>query len=365
MTAGTNAWNIIAGKHVFVTGDMGSRESWVNGIESWQLPETANAQETCAGAHWMIYNQIMLQWSGEARHADHIENTLYNDLLAAQDPETGDVTYFLNLTGQDKLFDPPPRYGRHCCEGNHMFALGSTPGMIYGRTGEGVAVNLYIPSTLAFRTASGNQVRLTQETNYPLDGHIAISVECAEPLRLPINLRIPSWCGQAPRLRVNGKELAATAPPGQWQTVADEWKSGDRIELDLPMGPYVLHEYLSNVPRVALRWGPLIMAGTWEDGLPLAQDPPIPECAVKSHANRIPYVPSIIMTGSDPAAAWRATGEARFEADALVATVMHASQGGPPEVVRPGSSRVPLRFVPFYEVTRGKYSIWFPAVVQA
>jgi DUF1680 family protein len=201
VTAAANAWNTIADKHVFVTGGMGSRELWVNGIQSWQLPETANAQETCAAAHWMVYNHIMLQSSGEAKHADHIENTLYNDLLAAQEPETGDVTYFLNLTGKDKLFDPPPRFGRHCCEGSHMFALGSIPGMVYGKSGQAITVNLYVPSALSTRTASGDQVRLAQETNYPLQGHIAIGVECARPQRFPIHLRIPLWCAQPPAWR--------------------------------------------------------------------------------------------------------------------------------------------------------------------
>jgi hypothetical protein len=169
----------------------------------------------------------------------------------------------------------------------------------------------------------------------------------------------------APRLEVNKSPVAVTASPGQWQPVGREWKNGDRIELDLPMGPYVLHQSLSNISRVALRWGPLILAGTWEDNMPLAQDPPIPEFQSRSRANRIPYVPSLLVKGSDPGAAWRGIGQARFEADALVATVVRSDQGRPPEIVRPEASRVAVRFTPFYEVTRGKYSIWFPAVLES
>jgi DUF1680 family protein len=365
VTAAANAWNIIAGKHLFVTGGMGSRELWVNGIQSWQFPETANAQETCAAAHWMVYNHIMLQWSGAAVHADHIETTLYNDLLAAQDPQSGDVTYFLNLTGKDKLYDPPPRFGRHCCEGNHMFALGTVPGMIYGKAGQAVTVNLYIPSVLTTWTAAGNEIRLEQETDYPAGGRIVISVGCARPQHFAIHLRIPGWCTQTPRLQVNKSSVSVTAAPGAWQPVEREWKNGDRIELDLPMGPYVLRQALSNVSRVALRWGPLILAGTWEDGLPLAQDPPLPEFQLRSRANRIPYVPSLFVKSGDPREAWRKTGTLRFEASAAPATVIHAAEGHPPEVLRPHNSRVPVRFVPFYEVTRGKYSIWFPAVLES
>jgi DUF1680 family protein len=163
-----------------------------------------------------------------------------------------------------------------------MYGLGGVPGMIYGKMGVAITVNLYVPSALEARTGSGGTVRLVQETEYPVDGHIAIAVECARPVRFPIYLRIPLWCSQSPRLEVKGRAVFVTAAPGEWQPVEREWKHGDQIELEFPMGPYILSQVLGNISRVAWRWGSVMLAGTWEDGLPLGPDPPIPEYQTRS-----------------------------------------------------------------------------------
>lgn len=74
---------------------------------------------------------------------------------------------------------------------------------------------------------------------------------------------------------------------------------------------------------------------------------------------------SLVVKRGDPREAWRRTTGVSFEASAAAGTVIHSTQGRLPEVLRPQASRVPVRFVPFCKVTRGKYSIWFPAVVKS
>lgn len=353
--AANKAWKLIGDRHLYITGGMGSRELWVTGAQSWQLPETLNAQESCAAAHWIVYNHIMLQSSADAKCADHIEQTLYNNLLSAQDPQTGDVTYFLNLAGKDKLFDPPPRYGRHCCEGNLTFALASVPAMIYSKTEDGIYVNLYTPSELTTTLGAGNRVVVVQDTDYPSKGEIHMQVQASG--KFALNLRIPGWCREAPQLEVNGTTIPVTASPGTYQVIEREWSKQDHLRLVLPMGPYLLNNTVAEVSRLAVRWGPLVLAGTWEDGLPLAADPPIPEFEARSRANRVPYVPTVVVGSDNIAEVWRRaeSAEPSFEASAVPAALATASTGS-------SSTQLTVRFRPFYEVTTGKYSIWFPAI---
>jgi hypothetical protein len=353
--AANNAWKLIGERHLYITGGTGSRELWVTGAQSWQLPETLNAQESCAAAHWIVYNHIMLQSSADAKCADHIEQTLYNNLLSAQDPQTGDVTYFLNLTGKDKLFDPPPRYGRHCCEGNLTFALASVPAMVYSKTEDSIYVNLYTPSEVTTTLGSSNRVTIVQETDYPSKGEINIQVQASG--KFALNLRIPGWCRETPHLEVNGITVPVTASPGAYQIIEREWSKQDHVLLVLPMGPYFLNNAMGEISRLALRWGPLVLAGTWEDGLPLAEDPPIPEFGVRSLVNRVPYVPTVVIESDNLAEAFRRAenAEPSFEASAVPAALATASTAS-------SSAQLTVRFRPFYEVTTGKYSIWFPAI---
>jgi DUF1680 family protein len=354
--AGTNAWNLISERYLYVTGGTGSRENWLPGAQSWQLPDTENAQESCAAAFWIFYNDVMLQWSGDAKYADHIEQTLYNNVLAAQDPDSGDVSYFLNLAGKDKLFDPPPRHGRHCCEGNLTYALASIPAMIYGKSKDGISINLYTPSELKTTLGSGTQVIVIQETDYPVKGEVNIHVRSSRTQRFALNLRIPSWCREAPRLEVNGAPVTISPSSGAYQVIDREWSQDDDVRLTLPMGPYVRHNTVGNISRVGLGWGPLVLAGTWEDGLPLAFDPPLPEFGARSSVNRVPFVPTLLVAEGDPVQAWSRVNEVEVSFEALA-----VSAASPTEFTAPVAP-VKVRFQPFYAVTQGKYSVWFPAI---
>ncbi len=322
--------------HLFLTGSMSGNEEWRAGENGWQLPENNRAQETCCAAIWITLLESLLRGTGDMIHADYIERAAYNALFPSQSPETGDFSYFVNLSGNGKPYDPPPEWGRHCCEGTGLMAIGRLPGLIYGKTPDGLAVNLYAACEATPKIA-GVRVRITQETDYPYGGMVRLRFQPDRPVRFAVHYRVPSWSKTAPEVKVNGETWTAAGP------ILREWKTGDEIVLAFDVRPQVIEGVSNGVSRAALQQGPIVMAATWEDRLP------VPKATLNkvihgshSHFEQWPYLPTLLANGKMPAA---------LEAEAVTPYV-------PGFESKP--ERVKIRYVPFLDAIRSKYSVWLP-----
>ena len=325
----------ISENHLFVTGSMSSHEEFRSGADGWQLQEASHTEETCCAAIWVACLENVLRGTGDFRYADLIERAAYNAIFASQNPNTGDFCYFVNLTGNNKPYDPPPQLGRHCCEGNGLMAIGRLPGLIYGKTASGLAVNLYAASE-ADVEIGGASVRVAQETAYPYSG-VTIRIDPDRPARFASTYRIPSWSATPPAVTVNSESVQ----PGA--AIHREWKTGDQVRIRFAMPATALNDDFNNIPRVALRRGPLLYAATWVDDLPVRKGPAAATVlSSRSHYEEWPYVPSLT-------AAFRSSGENDFVAGGSTAYI-------------PGSKshRVALHYVPFLSAIEGKYSVWLP-----
>ena len=100
-------------------------------------------------------------------------------------------------------------------------------------SGAGLYVNLYTPSRLR-TTFAGKPLELTQETRYPAEDTVALTLKPAVPLTTTIYLRIPGWLTQPATIQINGKPAEAAAPPGTYAALRRTWRAGDRIDLTLP-----------------------------------------------------------------------------------------------------------------------------------
>ncbi len=61
-------------------------------------------------------------------------------------------------------------------------------------------------------------------------------------------------------MKLDGKQLDASAAPGTYLTLTRVWKVGDRLEMDVPMHLYA--EAMPDEPRTqAFLYGPLVLAG--------------------------------------------------------------------------------------------------------
>ena len=355
--AALNAFKLIRERHLFITGSMSSGEHWRDGRFGWQLQDSDQAQETCCAGIWIAFLQNLLHGTGGMAEADCIEQAAYNDLFAAQDPERGDFCYFLNLEGDDKPFDAPPARAYHCCDGNGTMGIARLPGLVYGKTPDGIAVNLYATSEADTQIAGG-RVRISQTGNYPVSGTVTIRLDPDRPRRFVLGLRIPFWTAARPGIELNGERIVSTG------RIEREWRPGDTLRLKFPMGPTVLEDNHLGVNRIALRWGPTVLAGVWDDSLPVSSSREVPPYGAKSAADIWPSPPSVILSGKASSSIHRVRGqEIEFEAEALAPAVLHSANGDLKTLslaVRRKPEKVIFR--PFYSVTRGKYSVWLPAV---
>jgi len=116
-------------------------------------------------------------------------------------------------------------------------------------------VNLYIPSTLRW-TRGGSQIALTQRSDYPNQDHVQFEVKASRPEEFAVSLRIPAWADQA-SISINGKRAPVQA--GSFLRVQRQWKTGDHIELELPMTPRLEAVDPQHADTVALLNGPLVL----------------------------------------------------------------------------------------------------------
>jgi DUF1680 family protein len=144
-----------------------------------------------------------------------------------------------------------------CCTGSGVEEFSKLNDSIYWRDGEGLYVNLFIPSELDW-TEKGFKLR--QDTKYPESPDTTLTVTAARPGAMAMRLRIPGWLKSAPTVKVNGKALDASAVPGSYLAIRREWKAGDKLKMQLPM--HLRMEAMPDDPGIqAFLYGPLVLAG--------------------------------------------------------------------------------------------------------
>lgn len=159
-------------------------------------------------------------------------------------------TYFAGNVGSSASQWP-------CCSGTLPQVAADYRICTYFEDTEGVYVNLYIPSTLRWRQ-SGADVSLTQTGQYPLNDLVTFEIDTTRPADFALRLRIPAWATN-PSVHVNGRSIASPVQSGTFATVKREWRSGDRIELELPHLLELKSIDAQHPNTVALAHGPLVL----------------------------------------------------------------------------------------------------------
>jgi DUF1680 family protein len=87
---------------------------------------------------------------------------------------------------------------------------------------------------------------------------VQFDVKTSQARDFAVNFRIPAWAMGA-SISVNGRRLQAPATPGSFAAVHRQWKTGDRVELDLPMTTRLETVDPQHPQTVALLFGPLVL----------------------------------------------------------------------------------------------------------
>ena len=107
-------------------------------------------------------------------------------------------------------------------------------GYAYSTSKDGLWINLYGSNTLNSHLPDGTAVRTTQDSNYPWDDKIKLTIHSSHRKAFALKLRIPNWANEA-HIRVNGKTVKKTIIPGEYVTLKQPWTAGDAVVLSLPM----------------------------------------------------------------------------------------------------------------------------------
>jgi uncharacterized protein len=234
------------------------------------LSNTHASFETPCGsyAHFKL-TRYLLRVTRDSRYGDSMERTMYNTVLGALPLEENGKNFYYS----DYNFDGQRVYKKArwaCCSGTLPQVAADYRINAYLRGSQSVYVILYVPSTLRW-TEGRAQLSLTQESDYPYEERVAFTVTCSEPTELTMHFRIPAWAEGA-QVFVNGTRQAGAARPGEFAAVHREWKTGDRVELELPLKMRLEAIDARHADTVALVRGPLVLMAVKE-----AQGSPLPK----------------------------------------------------------------------------------------
>ena len=184
--------------------------------------------ETCSTMDWQKLNIELLKITGEARFAQELEKTFYNALIGAQ------FSNGINWTSYSILNGVPGRGGEwSCCWSSGMMALEDIHEVVYTKTQNGIAVNIYTPSEINANLKRGEEFKLIQKTKYPLSGAIDFTLSLPGKCKFTIDLRLPEWADQY-NVKINGETFTQDLQGG-YLHIDRTWENGDMISLNFPM----------------------------------------------------------------------------------------------------------------------------------
>jgi DUF1680 family protein len=252
-------WRHLGATRLYLTGGIGSSGDNEGFTADYDLPNEAAYAETCAAIGLVLWAHRMALLEGDARYADVMECALYNGVLSGVALD-GTRFFYENPLASAGDVARQPWYECACCPPNLARLLASLGGYIYATTDAEVAVQLYVGGSVHLSVA-GHTILARQETDYPWDGAVALSMETDRPLSFALLLRVPGWC-QEPAVRLNGAALDLVGVVSRgYARIEREWRDGDRVELDLPMPVariYADPRVAADVGCVAVQRGPLV-----------------------------------------------------------------------------------------------------------
>jgi len=264
-------WNNIITKRMYITGSIGSTEFGESFTCDYDLPNDTNYSETCASIGLMLFAYRMLQIEAKSCYADIMEKVLYNSVISGISLEENSFFYVNPLEVWPEACEKNPSkhhvktyrqkwFGVACCPPNIARLLASIGQYIYSMHKDEIYTHLYISSETEINI-SESKVKIKQETRYPWDEKVMISVSLDEEKEFSLLLRIPGWCDNA-KICINREEInVCNTKVNGYAKLKRIWKNGDVVELVLPMMIQRIKAHpnvRTNIGKVALQRGPVV-----------------------------------------------------------------------------------------------------------
>jgi DUF1680 family protein len=273
-------WEDVISKKLYLIGSVGQHGAGEGYAGAYKLSNLRAYNETCAAIALALWNHRMFLLHGESKYADVLERIIYNGFLSGV-AMTGNKFFYPNPLACDMDFkfnhgglERSPWFDCSCCPVNVARFIPSIPGYIYAVRNDSLYVNLYVGGE-GKAEVDGNEVTIKQDTNYPWDGAVKLTVSPKTTNKFALRLRIPGWL-DAPlasdlyrysdskpdgiKVNLNGKLAEPKIEDGYW-VINRTWTAGDTIELNLPMPirRVICNDKVEeNRGRIAVERGPLV-----------------------------------------------------------------------------------------------------------
>ncbi|MCC6822683.1 MAG: glycoside hydrolase family 127 protein [Verrucomicrobia subdivision 3 bacterium] len=348
-----NAWQDIVAHRLYITG---AASYWEVFHDDYDLPNNNIMGETCVTVTWLQFNAQLVRLTGEARFADQLENVVLNQLLGAQRCDGGAWGYYVQMEGRKPY---TTNLDGQCCLSSGPRGVALVPTFSTTTDSDGIVLNLYDAGTAQLRLRDGTPVTLTTATEYPSKEWIRIAVDPAETGTFAVKLRIPAWCHRA-TIEVNGRKFAIDPNTAGYVAIQRSWKKGDRIALRLKLEPRLVLGDHTNLGKVALLYGPLVLAAdqalcdTARSARKRGSAIPQPTMPLNGIAVASPELSKLKMTpepAPDEFKTW--PGAQVFRIRAVTRKPMPGIKIGTP---------VTIRLIPFADAgsTGARYKVWLP-----
>jgi len=228
------------------------------------------AIETCGIVEQMVSDEILIGITGDPMWADHCENVAFNSYPASVMPDFRGLRYLTspNMAVSDSRNHAPGiqnegpylmmnPFSSRCCQHDHAMGWPYYAEYLWMATPDnGIAAILYGSSEANIKAGGkGQPVNLKQSARYPFDENIKIEIGTSSAVSFPLYLRIPAWCTAA-KVKLNGAVQEAVFEAGSYARIERKWKSGDVVELALPM-KLSKETWTKNKNSVSIGYGPL------------------------------------------------------------------------------------------------------------
>lgn len=327
-------WDQVAMHHSFATGGHGHDEYFQQPDELNDMVEGRTA-ETCNVYNMVKLTRTFFSVEPDIRFADFHERALFNHILASIDPEDGRTCYMVPVgNGVQREYQNMTR-SFTCCVGSGMESHALHGLGIYYESEDRLWVNLFAPSTADWESMG---VHLVMETDFPEGESASLRITVNSPKRFTLALRHPPWADAGFEVKVNSLPVRGLPGAGTYVELDRTWRSGDTVKVTLPKTLH-LEPLPDNPDRVALMWGPLVLAGD------MGPEQPRRRRRDEEATTEEPETPKLVV-GDRPVTDW------------LV-----------PVAGKPGTFRTKdvvldqdVEFVPFYRLHRRRYGIYWDIV---
>jgi DUF1680 family protein len=256
--ASERLWENLTNRRMYITGGTGPSRHNEGFTTDYDLPDETAYAETCATIALVMWNQRLLQFAGESRFADVLERGLYNGFLSGVSL-AGNTFYYENPLSSAGDHHHVPWFECPCCPPNVARVIASVGQYFYSTGPGGAWVHLFGGSTAALEV-DGRPLQVRQETQYPWDGAVRLTITPEGPQSFTLHLRVPGWC-KGYTLAVNGEAQDLPSTPTGYLAITREWQPGDVVTytMAMPVEAVWANPAVRQLEgRVAIQRGPIV-----------------------------------------------------------------------------------------------------------